>query len=424
MPTHRILFGRVLAGTALMTAAAAVAGTAGSLAVADRLGAAWAGLPNTASVAGTALGAAALTRVMTTRGRGAGLATAYGLAAAGGCLATLAITRHALVPLLAGMALVGLGNAGAQLSRYAAADLYPPGRRGFAMGAVVWAGTLGAVGGPLLLGPAGAVATAARQPAMAGALAPAAACAAVAALAVGAVRRRRPVAPAAAIPAPQPAGSARPVLVAAALMITGYLVMVLVMTAMPVAIHLHGAGLGTVGWVLSAHTFGMFGLAPVTGRLCDRIGPRPVGLGGLGLLATAAAGLPGAATASVTEPSVLALDLFLVGLGWNLCVLAGSTILARQLPDPVATRVQGRVEAVVWGCTAVATLMSTMLFDLAGTGWLAALCLLLTAVAAVIAAGRVPAIPMSTVDMGVSELVADMANVPRADRAKRSIVDD
>jgi MFS family permease len=382
MPSHLALLGRLLAGTALMTAAMAIAGAAGSLAAADRLGTGWGGLPNALGVAGTALGAAVLTRVGTARDRAAGLRLGYGVAAVGCCLAVLAVAGGPLVLLLAGMGLAGIGNAGAQLSRYAATDLYPAHRWGFAMGTTVWAGTVGAVGGPLLLGPAGAVATAHGRPALAGAFVPAALCAAGAAVAlVG--RWPRPAAVAVDAGATV-AGRHPSVRAGEALMLTAFLVMSLVMTAMPVGMHRHGAGLGAVGLVLSAHTLGMFGLAPVVGRLCDRVGPRPVGLAGLAVLAVAAGSVPGAAP----ETAVLTVVLFLVGLGWNLCLMAGSTLLARDLPAAAAVRVQGRVETVVWAGTAVATLASTAIYALGGTGWLAALCVLLTMCAVPLTAQR------------------------------------
>ena len=45
--------------------------------------------------------------------------------------------------------LIGFGNASNQLSRYVAADLYPPSRRASALSTVVWGATVGAVIGPI-----------------------------------------------------------------------------------------------------------------------------------------------------------------------------------------------------------------------------------------------------------------------------------
>ena len=56
---------------------------------------------------------------------------------------------------LLGTVLIGFGNSANQLSRYAAADLYDPGRRASALSLVVWGATVGAVIGPNLVAPAG-----------------------------------------------------------------------------------------------------------------------------------------------------------------------------------------------------------------------------------------------------------------------------
>ncbi len=74
--------------------------------------------------------------------------------------------------------------------------------------------------------------------------------------------------------------------------------------------------------VMVAHMLGMFGLAPLTGRLVDRLGPYwMIGLGALTLVITSglafvAVGLEG-----------LVVALFMLGLGWNLTFVAGSALL-------------------------------------------------------------------------------------------------
>ncbi len=131
---------------ALMTAAMASASAVSTLVAADEFGAAWAGLPSTAGVAGTGSGAIVLSRLMSRYGRRAGLLAGYVAALEGALLAAAAVPAGNIAVLITGMGLLGIGNAGAQLSRYAAADLYLPHRRGVAIGSVIWAGTVGAVG--------------------------------------------------------------------------------------------------------------------------------------------------------------------------------------------------------------------------------------------------------------------------------------
>jgi MFS family permease len=66
------------------------------------------------------------------------------------------------------MFLIGVGNAAALLSRYAAADAVPVSRRASAMSAVVWAGTVGAAGGPFLMAPSQSLAVWVGLPALSG----------------------------------------------------------------------------------------------------------------------------------------------------------------------------------------------------------------------------------------------------------------
>src|SRR5690606_9799378 len=65
----------------------------------------------------------------------------------------------------------------------------------------------------------------------------------------------------------------RPSVIAALVaLVVGQFVMTLIMTMTPLHMTDHGHGLAAVGLVLSAHTFGMFALSPISGRLTDRAG--------------------------------------------------------------------------------------------------------------------------------------------------------
>ncbi|TDD64473.1 MFS transporter [Actinomadura darangshiensis] len=351
-------------GTALMNASMAAASATSTLVAADRLGAGWGGVPNTAGIVGTGLGALALTRLVRRMSRRATFVLGYAAAGAGACLAAVAVANGDVVGLCLGLLLLGLGNAGAQLSRYAAADLRPPGRRGSAIGLVVWCSAAGAVGGPLLLDPSGAAATAIGWTAFTGPfLLAALTCAAAALAATGGPRVR------AGAQAPPPfrrlvrTPAARSALT---VMVTAQVVMVAVMTAAPLEMHMHGDGLGAVGMTLSAHTLGMFALSPVSGRLFDRFGHRPVILGGLLTLALSTA-LAAVATGSLGRP----VALFLLGYGWNLCFVGGSGRLARDLPEAERPHVEGAVDAAVWMIAAAASLLSTVVLSAGGYSVLA-----------------------------------------------------
>ncbi len=351
-------------GTALMNAAMAVSSATATLVAADRLGTGWGGVPATAGIVGTGAGALALTRLVRTSRRRA-FALGYTAAAAGACLAALAVANGDVTGLCLGMLLLGLGNAGAQLSRYAAADLHPAARRGFAIGLVVWCAAAGAVGGPLLLDPSGTAAAGAGLPAFTGPFLLAVLTCALAAAAAAGGPGGRPGAQEAPPPlrrlARTPAARS-----ALAVMVTAQVVMVAVMTAAPLDMHMHGDGLGAVGVTLSAHTLGMFALSPLTGRMADRYGPHPVILAGLLTLA-----LSTALAAVATGSSGRVAALFLLGYGWNLCFVSGSARLARELPEPERPHTEGAVDAAVWTVAAAASLLSTAVLSAGGYAALA-----------------------------------------------------
>src|SRR5690606_24265835 len=71
--------------------------------------------------------------------------------------------------LLAGILMIGMGNAGNLQSRFAAADLAAPAHRGRDLSVVIWATTVGGVAGPLLLGPGEVVGQAVGMPPQTGA---------------------------------------------------------------------------------------------------------------------------------------------------------------------------------------------------------------------------------------------------------------
>lgn len=352
----------LLVSSALMNAAMAAASSVSTIVAAARLGDAWAAVPNCAGIAGTGIGAIALTRVMQRRGRRAGFLLGYLAAGAGGVLAAAGAVRPDMTGLTGGLLLLGLGNAGAQLSRYAAAELYPPHRRGSAIGALLGAVTVGAVGGPLLLAPSSTAAGMLTGAAAAGPFLFAGLAAAGGAVGAACLPRLRVAAGSGAPARLRDVAAAPAAGPALAVMVTGQVVMVAVMTATPLAMHMGGQGLGAVGMVLSAHTFGMFALSPVTGWLADRFGPRAVMLGGLVTLA-------GATTLAAAAGDVEWLrtaGLFLLGYGWNLCFIGGSAHLAGDLPVAERARIEGAVDGGVWAAAAIASLASTALLAAGG----------------------------------------------------------
>jgi MFS family permease len=153
------------------------------------------------------------------------------------------------------------------------------------------------------------------------------------------------------------------VLAAIVALVTGQVVMVLIMTMTPLHMTQHGHDLAAVGLVISGHTFGMFALSPVSGRLTDRFGSPVVIALGLAVLAVSAVM---AAVAPADGGVLLFVALFLLGYGWNLGFVAGSAMLAGNLAIGERTRLQGFTDAFIWSSAAAASLSSGLVVDWAG----------------------------------------------------------
>jgi len=149
-------------------------------------------------------------------------------------------------------------------------------------------------------------------------------------------------------------------------LVTSQLVMTLIMTMTPYHLHAGGHGLGTVGVVISAHTFGMFAFSPLSGRLTDRFGANAMVLAGFSVLAAS-----GIISALPIAGVTLAIPMFLLGVGWNLGFVAGSSLLASEAPLGDRARLQGASDALVWATAAAASFSSGYVVATASFAFLA-----------------------------------------------------
>jgi len=149
-------------------------------------------------------------------------------------------------------------------------------------------------------------------------------------------------------------------------LVTSQLVMTLIMTMTPYHLHTDGHGLETVGFVISAHTFGMFAFSPLSGRLTDRFGANSMVLAGFSVLATS-----GIISALPIAGITLAIPMFLLGVGWNLGFVAGSSLLASEAPLGDRARLQGASDALVWATAAAASFSSGYVVETASFAFLA-----------------------------------------------------
>ena len=127
-------------------------------------------------------------------------------------------------------------------------------------------------------------------------------------------------------------------------MVLTQLVMVAVMTMTPVHMHAHGHDLHATGLVIAVHIGAMYLPSPITGILVDRLGRVPVAIAaGLTLLAS------GIVAAAAPEDSVvlLTLALALLGLGWNLGLVAGTAMITDNAPVHTRAKTQGTIDVSV-----------------------------------------------------------------------------
>ncbi len=364
--TGALFVGNALASTAFLTAVSVASIAAHELMGSTRL----AGLPSALGTAGSALGAYALTALSRQSGRRAAFCLGFAVSAVGGAIGVTSLRLASIGALFAAMLVMGFGRSVSQLSRFAAGDVWPADKRASAIGFVVWAATIGSVAGPLMIVPASRVGAVYLGAELAGPFAFAGAGFALAAVWYFAMLRPEPMTlvpvPGEAAPGGGATSGPRPgrlrqlarhptVQLSFLVLMVSQFVMILVMTMTPLHIRDHHHGLSLVGGVMMVHTFGMFAVAPVTGYLVDRLGARTMIAGG-GILLAVSALL--SAAAGEAQAILLTTSLFLLGVGWNFCFVAGSAALQEGLALGDRLRVQGLADSVTWISGGLAALAS------------------------------------------------------------------
>ena len=276
---------------------------------------------------------------------------------------------------LVGVALFGMGRGVAELGRYVAAEVQPAENRAKAIGLIVFAGTVGAVGGPLLVAPSSQLASRFDLLADSGPFWLGAVFMAIGLALLWTLLRPDPQTLIMAKTADgEPVTTSNTslwrlfadakVLLALSSMAIGQLVMVLIMVITPLHMDHQQHGTQAISLVIMAHTLGMFGLSWLTGGLIDRYGRITIMFVGAFILVVSAVMTP-----LVTGVPLLALALFLLGLGWNFCFVAGSSLLTDSIAAGDKGRVQGAAEVLVALSSGVGSLGSGPVF--AGGGMIA-----------------------------------------------------
>ena len=333
-----------------------------------------AGVPNTLTLLGRAAAAYPIGWLFDKVGRRLGLSIGFALALAGAVLTVWSVMNVSFIGFCAGAALMGMGRGGSDQARYVAAEIQTADRRAKVIGLIVFAGTVGAVGGPLLVGPSARLAEAWDFLGDTGPYLAAIGLYAVGLLTIFLFLRPDPKQISQALeaenPDKEPDVPARPltkifiqptVLLAVAAMAIGQLVMALIMVITPLHMDHHNHSTESVSFVIMAHTLGMFGLSSVTGWLIDRYGRIPLIVAGAALLIVS--GILAPLSVALVN---LAVALFLLGLGWNFCFIAGSSLLADALAARERARAQGASEVLVSLATGVGSLGTGAVFNQGG----------------------------------------------------------
>lgn len=377
----------------------------GALLAADISGAeSLSGLATASVTLGAALCAIPLGRLAGRLGRRRALTLGNTLALVGVAIVVTAAAARSFPLLLAGIVLIGAGNAGNLQSRFAATDLATPQRRGRDLATVVWATTVGGVTGPVLLTPGEAVGQALGMPPLTGAYAFSFVAQAAALVLYLVALRPDPLLLAQSLARDAPPVPARPgenrelaARYAIFAVAASHVTMASVMAMTPVHLaHLVGgehAGHAAsteavtlvVGTTIAVHVLGMYGLSPLFGALSDRFGRVALILAGQAMLA---ASLIIAAVFTDNRWGVM-IALFLLGTGWSAATVAGAALLTDATPLERRPARQGLSDSIMTLSAAVGSVLAGVVLAWIGYGGLALCALVLVAaVAALSPAGR------------------------------------
>jgi len=335
----------------------AVGGLAGALVTGDpRLATA----PIAAMFLGTALTTVPASLWMARVGRRPGFVVGAALGVLAGIVAALGLWLGSLVVLSIGTFFVGSYQAFAQFYRFAAGEVADDAFRPRSISLVLAGGivaallgpALGRLGGPLL------------SPTYVGSFLLLALVSLVAALLL--TRLQMP----ATLPA-QAGAAARALgqivrqptyLVALFAAATGYGVMILAMTATPIAMVQHHHPLADTATVIQLHVLGMFLPSFFTGSLIARFGVLRVMLSGVALLSGHVL-----ATLTGTGFQSFAAALILLGVGWNFLYVGGTTLLTTTYTAAERGRAQATNDLSIFAVGLLSSLSAGALLD--ATGW-------------------------------------------------------
>ena len=374
VPTERRIIGALFASQSLFAAAMIASFTLMPILAVELSGSeSAAGVPNTINLLARAAFAIPLGWLMDRIGRRLGLSVGFALAVIGYLVSAYSLISGSFFLFCLGFGLVGAGRGSIDQSRYIAAEIQSHERRAKAIGFIVFAGTIGAIGGPLLVAPSAHLAQALNLPPETGPYLIGILTSVIALALIFFLVKPDPlslgkqfvdVVTEAGTDVERPLRQifAQPLAqLAVAAMVISQLVMTMIMVITPLHMNHMYHSTAAISGVIMAHTLGMFGLSGVTGWLIDKYGRISIIIGGAVILIVSSFLTP----ASETLP-MLALSLFLLGLGWNLCFIAGSALLSDTLYSEERGRAQGSSDTLVALSSGAGSLVTGTIFAVGG----------------------------------------------------------
>ena len=374
---------KVLAATQILSGVG-VAGTvaAGSLLVSSISNSeTLAGLSQTTAVLGAAAMAIPLSKLTQRGGRRLGLSVGYTVGMIGAAFAIFGGSQRILIAMLFGTFMVGAASASGYQARFAATDLAQPENRSRQLSYVVWGSTIGAVTGPNLMGPSGALATWLGLPKLVGPYILAMVALLSGTLVIRIFLKPDPYLTAANLRIESEDHhellSARKTLklisknpsalFAIAAIAIGHVAMVSVMVMTPVHMAHVDVTLTLIGLVISVHIIGMYAFSPLVGSLSDRMGRRWVIQVGVVILLAACIV---AGFADAHNSIELGFGLFLLGLGWSCTLIGGSALLSESVETDLRPSSQGASDLLMNLMGAAGGAMAGVVIGTLGYGWL------------------------------------------------------
>jgi MFS family permease len=338
----------------------AIAGLSGYALAADK---AWATLPVTIYVIGSALATLPSGTFMKRHGRRSGFALGATFGIAGGVVCAAALWLESFLVLCMGTAVLGVFVAFGRAYRFAAADSAPQAFKAKAISLVLAGGIVGGILGPNL-----ANWTKDMMPGLAFG-ASFLAISALSALTLLALMPLR-IPP---LTAAEQAEPGRPIgeimrqptfIVAVTASAVGYGIMNLLMVATPIAMHHHDYPFSNTAFVLEWHLIGMFAPSFFTGHLITRFGALKVMTVGaiLNLVCI------GIALSGETVWHFWA-SLCILGIGWNFLFTSGSALLTETYRPSEREKTQSMHDFVTFATMAVTSLVSGAMLSHEGWGW-------------------------------------------------------